>query len=289
MWVLGSPRSGSTWLLSLLGQHDDVVPVNEPLIGSYLGPFMSDLPGWDASAVTLENFTMRRVQAENGDHFFADAFRDVWLRGLRDMMLARFTAHIERYPRRRSLSDAMVVIKEPNGSQSADVIMSALPQARLLFLLRDGRDVVDSELAANRPGAWGGRVFPGGGGISDDERLAFVVQSAQKWLWRTEVTQHAYAAHRGPKRLVRYEELREDPVRGFRDVLDWLGLEADDEWISAVTDRHAFERLPAADRGPDKFFRAATPGLWRENLSADEQQAVMRILGPKLSELGYEG
>src|SRR3712207_8163602 len=31
VWVLGSPRSGSTWLLRLLGDHGAVVPVNEPL------------------------------------------------------------------------------------------------------------------------------------------------------------------------------------------------------------------------------------------------------------------
>src|SRR3954466_15243190 len=40
VWVFGSPRSGSTWLLRLLAEHESVVPVDEPLIGSYLGPFM---------------------------------------------------------------------------------------------------------------------------------------------------------------------------------------------------------------------------------------------------------
>ena len=83
--------------------------------------------------------------------------------------------------------------------------MAAMPRSRLLFLLRDGRDVVDSDLAANKQGSWIGREFPGARGISPAERLDFVVQSAHKWLWRTEVVQAAFAAHPGPKQMVRYE------------------------------------------------------------------------------------
>src|SRR3954451_5709923 len=182
----------------------------------------------------------------------------------------------------------MIVIKEPNGSQSADVIMEALPRARFLFLLRDGRDVVDSELAANKTGSWVSKEFPGGGGIADADRLAFVIQSAQKWLWRTEVTQRAYAVHPGPKRLIKYEDLRADQLGGVRAVLDWLGLRASDEQVRAMVERHEFERLPADQRGADRFYRAATPGLWRENLSEAEQEAVMGVIGPKLHDLGYE-
>src|SRR4051794_27467777 len=74
VWVLGSPRSGSTWLLQLLGEHEAVVPVNEPLIGWFLGPFLSDLPGWDTSTLDTANFTLRRVQRDKRDQFFATQF-----------------------------------------------------------------------------------------------------------------------------------------------------------------------------------------------------------------------
>jgi hypothetical protein len=36
------------------------------------------------------------------------------------------------------------------------------------------------------------------------------------------------------------------------------------------------------------FHRAATPGLWRENMSPAEQEAVEQVLGDKLRELGYQ-
>jgi hypothetical protein len=288
VWVFGSPRSGSSWLLQLLGAHETVVTINEPLLGQYLGPFLCDLPGVSAPALDAENFTLRRIKRENNSHFFAEQFSDVWAPGLGALMRERFLAHVVRSPAKAPVSQTLVVIKEPNGSQSADVIMRALPSSRLLFLLRDGRDVVDSELAGNLPGSWITKEFPGAQGLPPDDRHAFVVQSAYKWLWRTEVVQEAFAKHRGPKMLVRYEDLRTAPTQQFGAILDWLGLKMAPSRLASLTEEHSFERLPADARGPQAFSRAASPGQWRENLSSDEQAAVEQILAPKLKELGYE-
>jgi hypothetical protein len=287
-WIFGSPRSGSTWLLLMLARHPAVVPVNEPLIGWYLGPFLCDLPGFNASALDLDNFTLRRVQRNKRDQFFAQEFSDVWKADFGEMMRKRFYAHASRFSSPVPLDKRMVMIKEPNGSQSADMIMSVLPQARLLFLLRDGRDVVDSELAANKEGSWVSKGFPGVSGISAPQRRDFVTQSAYKWLWRTEVVQQAYRDHPGPKLLVRYEDLLADPTRHVRAIFDWLGLEITDQQLGELIAENAFDQTPPKERGPDGFFRAATPGLWRQNLSADEQTAMTELLAPKLIELGYE-
>jgi hypothetical protein len=288
VWVLGSPRSGSTWLLQLLGEHDAIVPINEPQIGWYLGPFLSDLPGWSADQLDSSNFTMTRVQRNRRDQFFAAEFADVWRPSLGRMMRERFLWHAARYPANVPLARTVVVVKEPNGSQSADVFMSALPNARFLFLLRDGRDIVDSELAANLKGSWVSRQFAGAEGISDTDRREFIVQSGHKWLWRTEVVQEAYRAHPGPKRLLRYEDLRSDPATHVRSLLEWLELEVDQSQLAASIERHAFERVPEQARGPNAFVRSASPGLWRENLSADEQAVLEGVIGPKLRELGYD-
>jgi hypothetical protein len=220
IWVFGSPRSGSTWLLRILGDHDGVVPVNEPMLGWYLGPFLSDLPGFGTAELDSYNFTLRQVQDEKRSQFFAGEFEDVWRPALGRMICERFAAHTLRYPPKGGAPErALVLIKEPNGSQSADIIMSALPRARFLFLLRDGRDVVDSDLAAHQAGAWVTKEFPGAQGISEDDRHAFVVQSARKWLWRTEVTQRAYDAHPGPKLVMRYEEILADSKGQMRLLL----------------------------------------------------------------------
>lgn len=287
-WVLGSPRSGSTWLLELLADHPAVVPVNEPLIGWYLGPFLSDLPGFQGS-LDESNFTLRKVQEGKRHQFFAREFDDVVIPALGEMMRERFLAHAVRYPPKVPLGRCTVVIKEPNGSQSADLILPALPKSRALFLLRDGRDVVDSELAANLKGSWVSAEFPGAEGIGAEQRHEFVLASAQKWLWRTQVVEDAIEAHPGPTYLVRYEDLLSNPMTEMTRILTWMDQPLASDRLEEILDAHAFERIPQDRRGPDKFRRAASPGLWRENLTADEQASVERILGPKLRELGYEG
>jgi hypothetical protein len=87
--------------------------------------------------------------------------------------------------------------------------------------------------------------------------------------------------------MVRYEDLRADPLPGVREIFDWLELEVDDGQLAGFVERHEFERVPEEKRGADQFHRAASPGLWRENLGADEQQAIEDAIGPKLRELGY--
>jgi len=204
---------------------------------------------------------------------------------LRRMVNARLAAHLEREGGDAAGRDPILIVKEPNGSQSADVIMRAQPEARLLFLLRDGRDVVDSELASFAVGGWQEKSFPHMRGVAEGERLRFVVDSAYQWLWRTEVVEEAFAQHRGPKHLVRYEELLREPARHLTELFEWLGLPLDDAEAAAIVDRHGFDRQP---HGADQQNRSARPGAWRRNLSDDEREALERILGPKLEELGYE-
>jgi sulfotransferase family protein len=288
LWVLGSPRSGSTWLLRMLTEHRRIVPVNEPLIGAHLGHMLPNAVDLEVEleALDSESFMVRQLRAENPDEFFAAEYRDVWLPALAEMMRKRFAAQALRHP--RNPLDAVLAIQEPNGSQSADVIMAALPGARFVFLLRDGRDVVDSILAASEPDTWATRTFEGLGGIPAIGRARLIELLARKWLWRTEVVERAFAVHKGPKYRLRYEDLRTDTEGQLRSLLDAVGLGVDDATLAAMIEPHTYDRTPAEGLGPKGFRRAATPGLWRENLTAEEQAALERILGPKLRELGYD-
>jgi Sulfotransferase family len=274
VWIFGSPRSGSTWLLEMLAEHDRIVPINEPLIGLHLGPFVSDRPGSRAEDLDLSNFTFSRLAGEVPTYFFSRRHADVWAPALRDLIVKRLAVHA----RRRDL----IVVKEPNGSQAADTILRALPRSRLLFLLRDGRDVVDSELAAFATGSWMSRRYGAVRGIETGERLQFLTQAAHKWVWRTDVVQGAFDAHRGPKLLVRYEELLAETEGQMQRVWDWLRLNP--VALEAIVERHSFV---GATSGSLEFARAAQPGQWRENLTDEEQARIVEIMGPTLARLGY--
>jgi hypothetical protein len=267
-------------------QHPQIVGVNEPLIGNHLSPFLSDEPGYRAEDLDLGTFTFRRVLEGDPDKFFAAKYADVWLPGLQRLINDRFQAHLEREVGATGAREALLLLKEPNGSQSADVIMRAQPTARLLFLLRDGRDVVDSEVASFVVGGWQESSFDHMRGVEDSERLGFAIRSAHHWLWRTEVVEAAFAEHRGPKHLLRYEDLLREPERHMRELFAWLEVPADAIDLPQVVEEFSFERLPY--RGPKQQNRFAKPGAWRENLRPEERDAVQEILASKMQELGYD-
>jgi hypothetical protein len=273
----------------MLADDRRVVPINEPHIGAYLTPFLSDERGLTHQHLDLDSFTLRKAQADKPHQFFAAQFSHVVTPALGKLLRERFLAQVVRYPPEASVAKAVAVVKEPAGSQSADLISSSLPKSRLLFLLRDGRDVVDSGLAANLAGSWVSKEFPGARGIQESQRLEFVAEQAHKWLWRTEMVQAAVRTHPGPTHTLRYEDLLADPVEKLGEVFDWLKLPIDEADLARIVAAHAFDSIAAEKRGSQEFYRAATPGLWRENLTQDERDVLDQIIGPKLTELGYAG
>ena len=60
----------------------------------------------------------------------------------------------------------------------------------MIFLLRDGRDVVDSWLDAHRPGAWA--LDEGAYPVAHEGREALIRWQASVWTYRTGVVLRAY-------------------------------------------------------------------------------------------------
>jgi hypothetical protein len=145
---------------------------------------------------------------------------------------------------------------------------------------------VDSEVAAFMAGSWISERYPMIRGIEPHQREEFVLQSAHKWRWQTEVVQDAFTEHRGPKLLMRYEDLLVDTAEHLREAFDWLGLKVSEPELATIVERQSFER--AGQTGPRRFHRTAYPGRWRDSLSAPEQALVQEAIGTKLEELGYE-
>jgi hypothetical protein len=276
VWIFGSPRSGSSWLMKMLGGASEVTTIDE----SYLGAHLAPLSGTTEAGEYFEH----GQRAKDPSYFFARRYLPVFRPLLRELVhrgLENQLRHLRPGPLPR-----WVVIKEPNGSHAADTIISLLPSSRMLFLLRDGRDVVDSFVDAMfRDKTWwkdrASFVRP------PQQRVAFVSQHAALWVRRTMASQRAFAALPGEQRLlVRYEELLSDTAAQLRRIFVWLDIDEGD--VEAIVARNAFEAVPKRHRGPGKAVRAATPGLWRQNLAPEEQQAMHEVMGDKLRELGYE-
>jgi len=311
VWIWGSPRTGSTWLLEMLCYPLEAkrsaplgfswpkewigpvpsVPVDEFLISSHLVPHQGRVV--DIFEVpypaTLNGLFQRR-----SSYAFSEEFADVWRPEARRLTLVRLHAVVERARKAGLHLPAglpIVVIKEVNGSHAADVVMSLFPRSRMIFMLRDGRDVLDSLLDANSPDGWLTRTGLGKGGFdSPEERLEWVRDSCRNWTARMNVCARAYDAHDPAlRRRVRYEDLLADTPGVLGEIAAWLDLPNDESRIQAIVDRHSFSTVPERLRGSGKRRRAATPGRWREALTPEEQEMALKIMGSRLTELGYDG
>src|SRR5207249_3321091 len=208
--------------------------INEPLIGHYLGPLVCDHRGFRIEDLDVSSFTFERQRRLIPEQFFSQQFEDVWSPLLGKLIKTRFLAQVATHAPATPLSKATIIVKEPNGSQAADLILGALPHSGALFLVRDGRDVVDSELAAIAAGGWLSRGFSGIAPVEPKDRMEFVVRTASKWLWRTEVVQEAIRRHPGPTFRVKYEDLRADTLPYLRGVCSWLKLDPPDETLRKI-------------------------------------------------------
>jgi hypothetical protein len=279
LWVLGSPRSGSTWLMFLLEEPPRVGALQEPLIGMHLGLFASYLV--ENGEKTLSAGARVRDLRDDGVYFFSEQHASEWGPPLRKLILKRFAPHFSRHTR-------YLVVQEPNGSEGADLLMGVLPRSYLLFLLRDGRDVVDSVLDAYRQGSWLDEAFGVGQELAGSARSRLIEREAQRWVARTEIVSRAYHRHPPARRLmVRYEDLLADTLKELRSIYSWLGLPPAADLQERV-DAHAFKAIPDTAKGSGKFQRAATPGLWREHLTQEEQDLSEEIMGPMLRRMGYQ-
>ena len=303
MWLVGGPRTGSTWLLELLayplvaspdwpagskrrpggsGVRPRAVPINEPYLGMHLAPVA------EVGDRLLRVFTAADIRAHDPSYFFDERWGEAWRPQLRHLVLSRLGAQAEAARREHGVDAPLVVVKEPNGTEGAPVLTAALPRSRLLFLLRDGRDVLDSLLDAVSSGGW-----LAGGAVDErvdsaEARVAFVRREALLWTFRVGAVQRAMAnLPEGASLTVRYEDLRADTEAAMRGVWDWLGAGIGDAAIAEAAAATAFDHYPAEAKGRGKPLRFATPGHWREGLAAAEQDATRAIMGEKLAQLGY--
>jgi Sulfotransferase family len=279
VWIFGSPRSGSSWLMSMLSGRSEVATINESYLGVHLVPM--------GGTVEAGEYFEHGERAKDPSYFFARRYLPVFRPLLRELVLQGLENQLSHL--RPGLLPRWVAIKEPNGSHAADTVISLLPSSRMLFLLRDGRDVVDSLVDAMlRDESWW-RDKASTLVRHPQERVPFVSQHAALWVARTMASQRAFAALPDQQRLlVRYEELLSDTPAQLRRIFDWLDIDASEGDVEAIVARDSLEAVPKDRRGPGKPVRAATPGLWRENLTPNEQEAMHEIMGDKLRELGYE-
>jgi hypothetical protein len=225
---------------------------------------------------------------QDNAQFILGAHRETWLRSIRNFVLDAAAATFPGLQK-----EDYLVIKEPNGSIGAPLLMEALPESRMILLARDPRDVISSSMDAKAEGGWNyekhkklfqeRRRAP-----SSKNPDAFAQKQAKNYMKQMGKAKEAYDTHKGPKVLVRYEELRADTLATMKRIYSTLGIAVDEEELARTVEKHSWENIPEEEKGEGKFYRKATPGGWREDLTPKQAETVERITAPLLKEL-YPG
>lgn len=264
IWMFGYGRTGSTWLSYMMGELEGHAVWFEPYVGSLFGDFYYT-QAWEGQ---LKN-----------KHFILGSQKESWLNPLRSFVL---DVAETRFP--EVTKEEYLVIKEPHGSIGAPLLLEALPESRVVLLVRDPRDVISSGLDAYKKGSWANERMDAG--QQQDTRLAteqpdvFVEVKSKKFLQHMNNAVRAYEDHEGPKTLVRYEDLRADTLGVMQRMYSDLGVSVAEEELGRAIEKHSWENIPEVEKGEGKFYRKASLGGWEEDLTGAQTETVNRITEP---------
>ena len=269
IWMLGTARTGSTWLGDMMKGLPNHDLWHEPRVGEFFGFYAYE----------------RAAGRKTANFILGPQHREVWLRSMRNFVLDGAEA---RFPDLQA-SDYLV-IKEPNGSIGAPLLMQSMPESRMVFLIRDPRDVAASALDAASEGGWLSQRMHKSARVrarvetATSQPNTLIANRARMYLQAVGNSRDAYEAHEGPKTLVRYEELRADTLKTMKRIYSELGIPMGEKKLARVVNKHAWENIPEENKGPGQFARKATPGGWREDLTPKQVKIVEEITAPLMKE-----
>jgi hypothetical protein len=241
IFAFGARRSGTWWLQRILTAHPEVsgIPSESYLFELGIRPL-------------LERFHHGMKSSTTVAQMHAD--RDVLIDATRDFCDRILEPYLE--PGTRYLSE-----RSPGHAKAVDVIAQVYPDAKLIGIVRDGRDVARSLVARD----WG----PDSIGEAARE-------------WRDSILIPRASAPAGQYLELRYESLLEDLESGIRGLYEWLGLPADDEIVQQTL---AVAKRPINEDPKDPRI---TTNKWRDHFSDADLAAFEAEAGDLLDELGYE-
>jgi len=207
IFIVGHPRSGSTLLASLLGEHTKIAALPEThfVRSSIYGgtPLKRWMAGRSLKAKVELIYTNVRlpdagIESEEFTRYCQQ--QDVDPRSSAQLLRAFL-----QLCRERGGKD-MILEKTPGHIAHVNEILKWIPQAKIIFTVRDARDAVSSLLRVK----WT---------HSNPKR------HAAYWAWCVRKAISAKTDYPGQVYIARYEDLVQDPERSLRDMCDFLGVE----------------------------------------------------------------
>lgn len=286
IFVVGCPRSGTTWIRRLIGQHPAVVTGPEShAYSQILGPFVDlGLRGDDGWRRVLDRWWRgRRRNLEAGLYMWA-SYRDLcrWVtaamatpdpsdearaeRVIEALFDAYFLAH-------GGTAEHVLLEKTPQHVFWVDRILARWPDARVIEVLRDGRDVCVSLEMRSATQRWAPR--------ERRRQIETWVRAVSRGLAFREDPALTDRIH-----LLRFEAVKATPVEEATRLLDFLRLPTTHEETARMLDAVSIDRH--ARRGAGRHVRSGAVGDWQHHFGPDDTALFESLAGPLARRVGYE-
>ncbi len=249
----GAERSGTTLLRAAMDSHPQVAAGPE----SWLFVFKQDL-AWLAEEYDLALADVRQMFKDaSGLAEFADLF---------------LTAAAAKQGKQ------LWCEKSPRNIRRLDYIWEHFPRARVVHIIRDGRDVACSLRNHPRHTRVNGEYVP-----------TNINRPIRKCINRWAQYVSDGLRHRGDERYleVRYEELAQDYETVMRRICDHCQLPWSDVLLQREQVQGQRKDMEIVNPEVRKPLYNSSIGRWQRDLSAREKEVVMKRAGTLLGELGY--
>jgi hypothetical protein len=292
-FVVGNQKSGTTWLMRMLDAHPEILCKGE---GRFFGG------SWRQKSLKQRD-TMRPASSLynallNAEYLRLWIERSVWSRNdSPDEHLDNLTRMaIDYFLGGELLKSGKRIVGDKSPLITPDTIreISAIyPEAKVIHIIRDGRDVAVSAAHHARNfgrtrqrherSETGESIFPKG----QLEKLA------AEWASRVGKTVADGPALLGENYAeVRYENLLHDPEAEVRRLLTFLAVGSDEKLARWCVEAASFEKLSKGrkrgEEDPSSFFRKGVAGDWKHAFTREERDIFDREAGALLARLGYE-
>ena len=288
-------RTGSTWLMHLLGSHPELLAYrpfrHEPRAATYWLDLMLALSEPAASYAQLDSHVDFRGpwwlgQGNGRGPELSDPALRGWMKrdhveGLAAFAQERIDAtygQVASVQGRRRRSVRYFVEKFLPENTIPQLALELYPEGREIILVRDFRDMLASMHSYDvKRGAAG---FGRDGAGSDEHYVRKVLGTSVLMLL------DAWRRRCGRAILVRYEDLILEPRETLGMLLERLGLDASPARVESVLEQ-ASRRTPEMSAHQTTAGPRQSIGRWRRDLDPDLQRACEEAFGPALEEFGY--
>jgi Sulfotransferase family len=279
VFIVGCPRSGTTLLGRMVDVHPDLAMIHE---GRFAPDWFERRRGLTADGFVTPELVDRllghppfanvSVGRDELERLLGDGGRVAYA----DFVTGIFDLHGRAHGKR------LVGDKTPHYVRSLPTLHALWPAARIVHLIRDGRDVAQSVLGWRKVTERRGSVAR-----FSAFRENPVATIACWWEWLVRLGREDGAAL-GPATYheIRYEALVAEPAAECERLCAFLDVPYDDRMLGFHQGRERDDPGLSAK----KAWRPVTPGLrdWRSEMSPADVERFHAAAGGLLDELGYE-